>query len=483
MVFKKIRNSVTEKNEQREASSFQKKIEKELSDHFNKHAKQVIKDLTLINESPQLLNAIEIGKAFRTVCEKIGKDPEIGSTKYLNFLNLVRQKDREVEKNVDGMKYRFDYENSKKFRVKANRSTRDIEQVFPSLKAVYADLQKMEEEKRLSKEQKISERQLSKKQREDEKEQSGQPKWLEIFDLKDGDYYRSRGESIPKVVIATEWAKSKLYPEQVSKNIDLITKFRKSKKPEELEKFVQPLTQKQELSILGEYFKVNQLKILSYEQKGFYNHTTYYCTTYLKFIEELANNVRSGSDFQKFGHLLLPKLREKYANIEDWLQRVERKYEIPSNLNPNEGKVDTKAIEAIIKSFMPMREHFIRAEEDKRILKHLLNQAKDQLKAEKQKERQIEKDEKNRIKAEESARKEKERQIEKDEKNRIKAEESARKEEERRIRKEEKNRIKAEESARKEKESQTKKKQLDSLIEKERLRLKEKDTENQEKKE
>ena len=103
--FKKIKGKI------KKTDNLKSKLEMIYYDLFVQFSERVFNQIEIFNESPLLLNAIDIGNQFRTICKEIGVDPRYEGMN--NFLNLVRDKDRSVVDIITRYKYIYKFAKDK----------------------------------------------------------------------------------------------------------------------------------------------------------------------------------------------------------------------------------------------------------------------------------------------------------------------------------------------------------------------------------
>src|SRR6056297_1466030 len=326
--FHSIRRNIRNKIEQKKEIQEKKKLEDEMIEIFTKYAQDIKARLVELNKSPQLLNAVALIEVFREMCQKIAEDDELGNPQRFRFLNAVRKWDRELEHLVEDMKYRFEYDNPEKFRVEARKSTDWAEYIFENLKTVVSDYKdRMEERQRLRKQrlqmQRQNQKQTATKTKEKETETS-----QEQYD----DYIKY-GEKPPLKLRIEHWINQRLRPEELSENREKIEEFRKNMTEEQEKKIEETLSLKDEVEIAKEFIDEVFSLLESYEEMSYYEHVSQLGKLWLQFLEDLSDKIRTPKEEHKlaFQDKTIPKLlqvvREHFIFVEDWLQRVDLKYE------------------------------------------------------------------------------------------------------------------------------------------------------------
>jgi len=353
------------------------KIERELIKSFNHYVRtSVLADIHVLDDSTQLLNIINIGKKFQEICNSIGNTPEY--KKMFNFLSDVRMRDREISRLVTSMKSKYEFDNPEKFRVEHEILADNLGFILQSLKSQLKSLEQEEEEMILAKQQKKEEKEKSKL----EKRQDGQ-NFLNI----DVNSYIKRIKNIPTVQKVKFWAQTKLHPEEIEENKKKIKNYRNNLTDEKKQKIQKNLTLKEEETLLKNWINDFNNNLLEYESFGNYNHILDFSSAFLKFSEILDEKFRKNPEYEGKKRDLRSDLRKYYKLLEDWIIRVEIKYENPQKRNQKEGKVDKKDIDEFLKKYELNRSKFIIIQEDRRILKNIFNQDKEKQKLLKEKEK------------------------------------------------------------------------------------------------
>ena len=457
---------------------FKKRLEKELIRAFQDFTKGIKEDLITLNQSPQLLNAITLADAYRQVCDKIGEDRDQYQGLF-KFINVVRQNDREIEQIIRSMKKRFDYSDSEKFRVEGKRSSEYVKGILQTLRSIQDGFIQEQAEIDLSNKQREEER-TSIQNQESSNNQNGNRKKKDI-QLKVADYEKF-GEKAPIQLKAREYIRDKTHPEEIPENIEAIRIFRKKITADQQKNIQQPLSVKEEVQILKQTINEFDNQIQAFEKLGYYNHVKKSGKQWLLTLETLGKELSSETIDFNIRNALRGELRKNYKFIDEWLARVDVKYEIKRNINPNEPEVKEKNIEFITNQYHPTRDNYIRAQEDRRILKILASKDKGFEKELKQQEtqqeikkKQLEREIRAKEIAEEKARRAREKDLANQKKNKAKEQERKQKEQElekqRNLQKKQKEeqaalRLEKEEKARLEKEKEKARLQQ---IEKERI--------------
>ncbi len=353
------------------------KIERELIKSFNHYVKtSVLAEIHALDDSTQLLNVIKIGERFQKICNSIGNTPEY--EKMFNFLSDVRMNDRNISRLIISMKLKYEFDNSEKFRVKHEITADNMDFILQSLKSQLKSLHQEEEEIILAKQQKKEEKEKSKL----EKRQDGQ-NFLNI----DINSYIKRIKNNSTVQKVEFWAQTKLHPEEIEENKEKIKNYRKNLTDEKKQKIQKDLTLKEEKTLLKKWINVFNKDLLENESFGNYNYIMDFSSAFLKFSEVLDEKFRKNPEYESKKQDLRSILRNYYKFLEDWIIRVEIKYENPQKRNSKEEKVDKKDIDEYLKKYEFNRSKFIIIQEDRRILKNIFNKEKEKQKMLKEKEK------------------------------------------------------------------------------------------------
>ncbi len=171
-----------------------------------------------------------------------------------------------------------------------------------------------------------------------------------------------------------DWITRKKHPEFLPENLKKIQDFRKEH-PEIIQKIEKiSLSKNDEYKILQEiltrFFKLIQ----SYEEIGYYKHLTTIGKAWLKYLEELATKNQNEKYERAVRVQLVNLLREKYRELEEWLERVDIKYYNPQNHNLSENEIESDLIEKILHFYDKFRLGKIQNFHNKLILKHIQKQ-------------------------------------------------------------------------------------------------------------
>ena len=386
------------------------KIERELIKSFNHYVKtSILADIHTLDDSTQLLNVINIGKKFQEICNSIGNTPEY--KKMFNFLSNVRMRDREISRLINSMKIKYEIDNPEKFRVEHEIIPDNLDFILQSLKSQLNSLQQEEKDIKLAKQQKKEEKEKTKLEKRQDKQIS-----LNM----DVNSYIKRLKNSPSVQKIEFWAQTKFHPDEIEENKLKIKNYRRNLTKEKKQEFQKDLTLKEERILLKKWINEIHEKLLKFESNGNYNHIEELSGTFLKFSEVLDEKFRKNPEFKGKTIQLRGDLRKFYKFLEDWIIRVNIKYENPKKRNPKEETVNKKDFDEFLKNYEIERSKFIIYQEDRRILKKILknekeiqNKLKQKDKAEKKKQKQLlktrkQKKEKNTVKNQKEIKKKKE---------------------------------------------------------------------------
>ena len=380
----KIKTNIIRIVKRKELELKSAKIERKLIKSFNHYVKtSVLAEIQALDDSTQLLNVIKIGERFQKICNSIGNTPEY--MKMFNFLSYVRMNDREIHRLIISMKMKYDFDNPDKFRVKHEIIADNLDFILQSLKSQLKSLEQEEEEINLAKQQKKEEKEKSKLEKRQDKQIS--------LNINIKSYIKRLKNCLP-VQKVEFWAQTKFHPEEIEESKLKIKNFRKNLTQEKKQIIQKDLTLKEERTLLKEWINEFHENILEFESFGNYIHIIDFSSTFLKFSEGLDEKFRKNSEFEGKTRQLRGDLRKFYKFLEDWLSRVETKYEDPQKRNPKEEKVDRKEIDEFLKIYEINRSKFIIIQEDRRILKYLLKQDKEKQKLLREKEKKEKKEKK-----------------------------------------------------------------------------------------
>jgi len=353
------------------------KIERELIKSFNHYVKSsIIADIHTLDDSTQLLNVINIGKKFQEICNSIGNTPEY--KKMFNFLSDVRMRDREISRLINSMKIKYEIDNPEKFRVEHEIIPDNLDFILQSLKSQLKSLQQEEEEIILAKQQKKEEKEKVKLEKKQEKQN-----FLNI----DFNSYKNRLKSNPTIQKIEFWAQTKFHPDEIEENKLKIKNYRKNLTKEKKQEFQKDLTIKEEKILLKNWINEIHEKLLKFESNCNYNHIVELSGTFLKFSEVLDEKFRKNPEFKGKTIQLRGDLRKFYKFLEDWIIRVNIKYENPKKRNLKEETINKKDIDEFLRNYYLNRSKFIINQEDRRILKNILKEEKEIQKELKEKEK------------------------------------------------------------------------------------------------
>ena len=365
-MFGKTKTNLSRIVRQKELELKSAKIERELIKSFNHYVKtSVLAEIHALDDSTQLLNVINIGKRFQKICDSIGNTPEY--KKMFNFLSDVRMRDREISRLVTSMKMKYELDNPEKFRVEHEIIPDNLDFIIQSLKSQYKSLQQEEEEIKLAKQQRMEEKEKTKVERIQDKQIS-----LNI----DVNSYIKRIKDSPPIQKIEKWTHNKFHPDEIEENKLKIKRYRKDFTEEKKKEIQKDLTLKEERALLKNWIKEFYENLLKFESNGNYNDIIDYSNAFLKFNEVLDEKFKKDAQFEGKTSQLRSDLREFYKFLEDWIIRVNIKYENPRKKNPKEETVNKKSIDEFLKKYELNRSKFIINREDRRILKIIFKEEK-----------------------------------------------------------------------------------------------------------
>ncbi|MHA1746071.1 MAG: hypothetical protein ACTSWW_08720 [Promethearchaeota archaeon] len=368
MMLKKIAEKVATK----QSELRRKKLEQALMQKFHRQSSQINADLTQLNESPQLLNAIAMVDTFREICNAIGDDQKTFGTFY-NFLDLVRRKDRAMAQLIDSMKSRFESDNPEKFRVEVKHSPADFSYIISSLRNLLTDFAEDEKDRQLSQDQKTQEREEQNQQKLVNKNgKSNRQSWsssisqkIETYILPAADSDTSPETSPSKV---QKWVQNQIHPTLLPENHTAIGQYRSKMTEEEHLTIQRPLTPAQEVKIIKTVCNEVRQQLNVFETQAYYTHVMKLGETWLSFLEQTSTAL---SEEKYVPNAIFPvrqALRKDFQELEEWISRVEVKYEKTTSRNPKEPKVEAKEKLRVLQLYEESRNEYIRHEENLRIL-------------------------------------------------------------------------------------------------------------------
>lgn len=383
------------------------KLERELIQSFRIFSAQIEERIRSIDDSPQLLNIIKIGDAFREVCEKIGEDKDHFRT-FTRFLDEVRRKDRDMDYLIEAYKRKYDFNNPEKFRVEKTVLVDDILMHYQSLRSIFEDYQAQKEEMQEN----------YKKSSINLRENTHQPK--NTISARFSDLISDLRQSIQKI---TNLSPEKLqsmdenrfttqllsrtyylkYPEQEEEMQKKIENFRKASTPEILASIISPLPFQMERKCLIRHIKFLIDKLQEFETQGFIEHINQFLSMIYSHLEDIGEKIDNEQQFnftfKKIMHLK-EIIRKCYRHLEDWQERVNRKYKNQANSdnkNDTEPLVNKKILDEYISSYRQEREKLRIMYENRCIYRYLkseetrLAKIKQNNQREKQKNQEIDK--------------------------------------------------------------------------------------------
>ncbi|MCF2138807.1 MAG: hypothetical protein K9W44_01970 [Candidatus Lokiarchaeota archaeon] len=389
-----INQKIKERMLKLKLTKLDQKLEHELIRSFRSFSEQVKEDINAIDDSPQLLNIIRIGSAFRELCDKIGEDKDHFS-KFFRFLEEVRSQDRQMEELIEAFKRKYDFSNPSKFRVEVSVNTQDILLYIQSLISIYDDFQSQKEELKQSFVDNDSSSYNAEKKDYlsffQKKIQAIKQKTRLITHLTP-DVVEQMDDSSSHISRTISSAYYLVHPEQKPENRRLIQDFKKSSPSDILDSFKQPLPFQLEKAILHTFIKDLENKMKDFESQGFIAHIRSFAPLIFAKYEEMVNNFDSSNSFTlNFEEKLQLKniIRKHYRALEEWLERVNRKYGEDQGNSKIEPHVNPKILKSHLTEYQIKRDQLQNQRENRRIYQHILKQEKLEEKNMKQKSREI----------------------------------------------------------------------------------------------
>jgi hypothetical protein len=418
--------------------------EKELMRLLSNFVNDVQFELDQIDDSFQLLNMLSIAEAYLKVLEDVGNDEYYKP--YLKFRQMLRQKYRDMETYIQVIKHKYDFDDPEKFRAEVTNTEKGprLAQTFlQTLRSFREEVKAKEEDRQLTEKQKEEDRIEREKSRAATKDEI-----KKRFAFAKNEGLQEYDDENASIILKTKHIiDAKFHPEQLPENIPKIEKYRQKMTSEQLKSIQKPLDIKDELAILNKYLSDVREHIIHFESEGNYNHITTYVKEWFGFLETLAETFTETRTLP-----LKSAIRSAYRDMQDWMRRVEIKYENTAVRNSTEASVDTKQMKAVIEAYESMRQATIRNHENARIWKLIADEEKQFRQAEERIERDKQKREKERQKAQEEEEKARIREEKLKEKERLAAERAA-----------EKERIAAEKAAEKARIEEEKKKETERI--------------------
>ncbi|MHA1619690.1 MAG: hypothetical protein ACTSVZ_10455 [Promethearchaeota archaeon] len=368
MMLKKIAEKVATK----QSELRRKKLEQALMQKFHRQSSQIKADLTQLNESPQLLNAIAMADTFREICNSIGDDQKTFGTFY-DFLDLVRREDRAMAQLIDSMKSRFESDNPEKFRVEVKHSHADFSYIISSLRNLLTDFAEDEKDRQLSQDQKTQEREARNQQKVANKNgKSNRQSWSSSITQKIETFIRPAAtsdtspENSPSKI--QKWMQNQIHPTLLPENQTVITQYRSKMTEKEYLAIQLPLTPAQEVKIIKTVCNEVRLQLNVFETQAYYTHVMKLGETWLTFLEQTSTALSEEKYVRNAIFPVRQVLREDFQELEEWISRVEVKYEKTTSHNPKEPKVEAKEKLRVLQLYEESRKERIRQEENLRIL-------------------------------------------------------------------------------------------------------------------
>lgn len=338
----------------------EKKMEKELISTFKAFSKQIFEDLAELDDSPQLLKIVNIGNAFRETCEEIGQSSDLFG-KHFDFLNIVRDLDREMERKIEAFKRKYGFEEEGKFRVENKGSTDHIKSIIQTLKSVIQDFHIQIKEIQSQDNMKNYNKGAQKKVVIGDKIKSISSdvttKIRDMFEIAPKDYeIRQEFPFLKKSLTSIFF---KIHPEKIPSNHEKIDEFRTKMNLGEIPKLDTKLTLNEEIKIAKAYYRVLKEKVEEYEALGWFTHISRFIPLILASFEKIAVEIDDSAKYKlEAPHKIKikNKFREFYRDLEEWFTRVQLKYENEENRNSEELKVRGSEFQEILESYAKQRE-------------------------------------------------------------------------------------------------------------------------------
>ena len=387
MMLKKIADKVATK----QSELRRKKLEQALMQNFHRQSSQIKADLTQLNESPQLLNAIAMVDTFREICNTIGDDQKTFGTFY-NFLDLVRRKDRDMAHFIESMKRRFESDNPEKFRVEVKHSSADFSYIISSLRNLVTDFAEDEKDHQLSQDQKTQEREARNQQKLAKKKgKSNRQSWNSSITQKIDTFIRpaSASDTSPETSPSKiqKWMQNQIHPTLLPENQTEIAQYRSKMTEEEHIAIQLPLTPAQEVKIIKTVCNEVRQQLNVFETQGYYTHVMKFGETWLSYLEQASTDLSEEKYVRNAIFPVRQALRKDFQELEEWISRVEVKYEKSTSRNPKEAKVEAKEKLRVLQIYEEARKEYIQHEENLRILQIIKKKERERSKLLHEKER------------------------------------------------------------------------------------------------
>ena len=296
------------------------KLESEVTEFFNEYTAAIIskiEDLVLIK---QMNIAFDLGVKYRIVCSEIGRDPRF--TYMIKFKELVRGKDREMMQRLEDVDAKRE----------EDKGVKPSEVSMESLKPLYKDFYKSVD--------KIQSQLLQ------NMEENPEDEFI---------FYLNKSKLLLKNRLIGEFT-----PEQEK----AIEAFRKNLSEVKRMMIQKPLTVMQELRLFDEYRLAVEYQLVDLEDKGWYNSVRLYCKAWIKYLRKIAVFHESAGRER-----VSKKVMEEVEKVNDWMKRVEKKYDKRILLNVEQTKLLSDQYRDMILRYRDDRKILKKYEEDKQILK------------------------------------------------------------------------------------------------------------------
>ena len=372
-----------------------RKLERELIQSFRTFSNQIEEDIRAIDDSPQLLNIIRLGNAFRDLCEKIGQD-HTHFGEFLQFLNEVRSQDRHLERLIEAYKRKYDHGNPEKFRVEKMIPVDYILLFYQNLCTIYDDYQIQQQELKesfysgqlnqsghLNSDTSGNQSNRSIIQKIGQKGKIFQEKIQNISHLT-----TKKVETLDQNSITTRIISNIYYWRHPEERIEMqkeIEEFRKNTPPEIMEKINQPLPFAVEKACIDKHLKYLTKQLQDFESQGFITHIHAFLALIYPHLEKAAEKLDDTTEYSlsfEDKAFLKEIIRKYYRKNEEWQDRVYRKYENQQFLHEKpvlEPPVNKKILETYLLQYNQQREKLQIIRENKRICRYLQDEKKKNL--------------------------------------------------------------------------------------------------------
>jgi hypothetical protein len=326
-------------------------------------------------------------------------------TRFFHFLNFLRQIDREITAAAQHQAVELGFGDSKKPRPAKKPAPDYLNETMGSIKSQIAQVyQKIIDEREFEKVRQQS-RAAAKAQNVARKQEMKQKKKDSLL----WDELSAFGEDTPLYIKAHNWVHDRTNPPESAKNKLKIAAFRAQMTKEQAELLKYIITPDEELKLFRHFSQDYVHNIRQSERQSEYNHAKAAVVAYLNLIKNIPKKqipTLGEPRFKVLRFFIEIDIREN----EEWLRRLDAKYQNVAMRNPRESPVNPAEINTQIKQYEVLRDYYTRTKEDKKILRYIKTRGKDEQKAieTKEKAEKQAKEEDERKAKEEAARKAKE---------------------------------------------------------------------------